>query len=183
MKTYKANNPKPGSHKIDLIGQKFGILTVQEFVGLNSAKNKLWRCSCDCGSTKIVTTTYLTNGKTTSCGCGLNRYGENSYNFSGLKEISGSKWYSIKQNAKSRNLTFTITKEQVLQLLKDQNYRCSLSNMKISFKDNTASVDRIDNLKGYEIKNISIVHKDINIIRNKFDIDYFKSLCKCVCDN
>ena len=54
----------------DLIGQKFGKLTV---ISLNEEKSKksniaYWNCMCECGNTKTVIRTSLTRGLTKSCG-------------------------------------------------------------------------------------------------------------------
>lgn len=183
MKQYTVSNPKPGSHKINLIGEKFGMLTVLNYVGLNKHKNKIWLCLCECGSTCKAITTYLNNGKTTSCGCGKNRKGENSYNYTGYKDITGTKWNSIINNAKSRNLNFNITKKEVWNKLIEQNNKCYLTNLPISFKTGTASVDRVDNSLGYEKCNFVLTHKDVNLMRNKFDLSYFKYICNLIIKN
>ena len=58
------------SKLIDLTGQKFGKLTV-----ISRANNKgsltAWNCICDCGNNEIrvVTSSNLKTGHTTSCGC------------------------------------------------------------------------------------------------------------------
>ena len=53
---------------VDLIGQRFGRLTV-----LERAENKgihvCWKCRCDCGNEKIVRGCQLKNSNTQSCGC------------------------------------------------------------------------------------------------------------------
>ena len=54
----------------DLTGQKFGRLTVIELLPeRNKVRNSIWRCKCDCGNEKLVTTALLNNGNTKSCGC------------------------------------------------------------------------------------------------------------------
>lgn len=55
--------------KNDLIGKRFGKLTVIERAGKNSQGRSMWLCQCDCGKTKNVCHSYLTNGDTKSCGC------------------------------------------------------------------------------------------------------------------
>lgn len=48
----------------DLIGERFGKLTVLEYIG-----NSQWKCRCDCGNITTATTTRLKRGEKTSCGC------------------------------------------------------------------------------------------------------------------
>lgn len=61
------------SKTIDLIGQRFGRLTVKSFAEYryqpNGHKTAYWNCVCDCGETKIVSSGSLKNGATKSCGC------------------------------------------------------------------------------------------------------------------
>ncbi len=54
---------------VDLTNKRFGRLTVIKYVETDKNRKKLWLCLCDCGNKKIVPTTYLTRGDTTSCGC------------------------------------------------------------------------------------------------------------------
>lgn len=54
---------------MDLTGQKFGRLTIIEFVGRNRHYTPLWRCACECGSESIATTSNLRKGTSQSCGC------------------------------------------------------------------------------------------------------------------
>lgn len=57
-----------GRKLIDFTGQKFGRLTVIEFVGrIHHASN--WRCSCDCGNSIVVPLAGLRAGLQKSCGC------------------------------------------------------------------------------------------------------------------
>lgn len=54
---------------IDETGNKYGKLTVLEFVGTNKDHQSLWKCQCDCGNFKITTGHALRSGNTQSCGC------------------------------------------------------------------------------------------------------------------
>ena len=60
------------NRSIDLVGKKFGRLTV---ISKSERRNKkgqvIWKCLCDCGNYVEKTTSALTNNKTTlkSCGC------------------------------------------------------------------------------------------------------------------
>lgn len=60
---------------VDMVGKKFGKLTVISFAG--SHKNKaLWLCRCECGHEVIVPGMHMRQGLTLSCGC-LRSVGEN----------------------------------------------------------------------------------------------------------
>lgn len=48
----------------NIIGKKYGKLTVLEYVG-----NSKWLCKCDCGNTKIISGQDFKSGRTQSCGC------------------------------------------------------------------------------------------------------------------
>ena len=46
-----------------------------------------------------------------------------------------------------------------------------------------ASIDRVDSMKSYEEGNLQFVHKDVNIMKNKYDQDYFIEVCKLIANN
>lgn len=54
--------------KLDLVGQKFGKLTVIESAP-NKGRRTQWKCKCECGNECIVLTESLRSGRTSSCGC------------------------------------------------------------------------------------------------------------------
>ena len=57
------------SYKKDLTGQRFGRLTVLEFVPRTGTKQSYWKGKCDCGCLTIVNGNSLVAGNTKSCGC------------------------------------------------------------------------------------------------------------------
>jgi len=50
----------------DLVGLKFGRLEVVQRTRNNKNKHALWICKCDCGGSKVVSTTSLRKGLTSS---------------------------------------------------------------------------------------------------------------------
>lgn len=52
----------------DLVGRRFGRLTVTEYAGKRAGMHR-WKCLCDCGKETTVGQTLLQSGKTKSCGC------------------------------------------------------------------------------------------------------------------
>lgn len=63
----------------DLMGQRFGKLTVIKCMGKLDGRRYSWKCICDCGNEIIVQTSRLTSGNTKSCGC-LKNSGLKAYN-------------------------------------------------------------------------------------------------------
>lgn len=57
------------SCRLDVIGKKYGKLTVLEDVTTKDDKRRRIRCRCDCGNEHICSVTDLTTGHTMSCGC------------------------------------------------------------------------------------------------------------------
>ena len=55
--------------KSNLLGKKFGRLTVIEETNERKNRQVIWRCKCDCGNIVLVRTNDLKQGLTTSCGC------------------------------------------------------------------------------------------------------------------
>jgi hypothetical protein len=50
----------------------------------------------------------------------------------------------------------------------------------MTYADQTASLDRIDSSKGYEIDNIQWVHVMVNMCKNKYPQDKFVEMCKAI---
>jgi hypothetical protein len=53
--------------RIDLVGQKFGRLTVISFA--HGGNNAFWNCICECGNEKKTNSVLLKSGAVKSCGC------------------------------------------------------------------------------------------------------------------
>jgi hypothetical protein len=171
----------------DLTGKQFGYLTVLKYAYSDKFHHRRWECQCCCGNITFVESGSLNGGNTKSCGCKSMKSGrlsgEEVYNYTGYKEITGSRWYSMKNGAESRDLEFSITKEDIWNLYLKQNEKCYYTNLPVSFKDSTASVDRTDSALGYTIDNVRIVHKSINRMKMSLSEEYFIHMCIKVADN
>lgn len=110
--------------------------------------------------------------------------------WNGHEGISGNWWYNHvlrerKQNTRTR-LPVTLTKEEAWNLYLKQNKQCALSGQEIfigSALYGTASLDRIDSSKGYEIGNVQWVHKDINFMKRTYTQTYFIYMCQMVAEH
>ncbi len=79
-----------GSERMDLTGQRSGQLVAVECVGKDAkSTGYLWKCKCDCGGEKIVSSCRLRRekGGTRSCGCLTRRYGVDNPNWRGGQPI------------------------------------------------------------------------------------------------
>lgn len=169
-------------------GKTIGNWKVLEEVPSNSKSHRRWLCACICGNKKILDQNHLLRQKINSCGC------KNLERLSIRKDhgfITGTVWSKIKVLADkgrraAKPLEFSITIEEMNELLIKQEHRCALSGIPINMGSNrkgnnrTASLDRKDSSKGYTLDNVQWVHKDINLMKNIFDTDYFIKLCKNV---
>lgn len=99
----------------------------------------------------------------------------------------GKDYYSrIKRSAKKRNIFFNINKIFLWKLFIKQNGCCALTGLPLRFgrphsKEITASLDRINNNKGYIKNNIQWVHKIINQkIRKNMSLDELRYWSKLI---
>jgi hypothetical protein len=158
-------------------GDRFNKLVVLGYERLQHSKQSYIKLLCDCGNTVHKRIGQLKKNITNSCGCSHNGH------WGGEGEISRTFFYRIKRNAKVRGMTVNVTISQLWELYKNQKGLCALSGLLIEFnkktaKASSASLDRIDSSKGYDIDNLQWVHKDINLMKMDFSQDKFLELCK-----
>jgi hypothetical protein len=148
-----------------------------------NTKNKWCKtCSC-CGREQEYTRkdhakqSYLGDKQCRSCV-------SKSKGFSNNKPV-GDKlrlFNKFSKSAKSRNIEWNITLDEMFYYY---NGKCSLTGWEIdiSFKKCTASLDRIDNNKGYSPNNIQWVHTMVNMCKNKYNEKDFIKMCKDISKN
>lgn len=175
----------------EVIGQRFNKLVPQRAWSVRLPSGKVTykaACNCDCGGSKDVFVNALTQHRTGSCGCDKSRYektsGSKNYRFKGYEEIRAGFWNGYKESARVRKIPFEITMKYAWGLYEAQGRKCTLSGVPIGFGPNrqnsltTASLDRLDNSKGYVEGNVQWVHKVVNIMRNVLSIPEFLVWCE-----
>ena len=184
---------------IPIIGEKYGEYTViSETIRLNNDKKRCFEVQCSCGKTEFKPARNLKNGRCTSCkSCASKRtFSKHPLPsiFKGIGDLGATYFSKLKSGAIIREFEFTITIEYAWNLLIEQEFKCKLSGLPINltsktlnnnpdYHNFTASLDRIDNTKGYIEGNVQWVHKDINRIKHTFDQKYFINLCKAVANS
>lgn len=186
----------------DILGMRHGQLVVQAFLrtepyvsdaGRFYRYDYIYLCTCDCGKTvEIKRVRLMKDLSVRSCGCikvqNLSKQANPYWQGSGC--ISGAMWYAIRHNARVRNIPFEVTIEQAWTLFEQQEQRCGLTGVPIiisprtssamSTSTTTASIDRIDNERGYIANNIQWVHRDINQMKGVFTTSRFLEICRAV---
>lgn len=101
----------------------------------------------------------------------------------------------LKRKAKERNLPFEVTKEELWNLYLKQAGKCALSGVDITITNEinkqhnlnkqkmTASLDRIDNSKGYTIDNVQWIHKILNHMRRQYSVEEYVHWCTLVANH
>lgn len=185
----KEQKPNYSSRVKDLVGQKFGRLTVLEFAGINkriagtkSHSSSMWKVQCDCGTIYIVKSN-VKNIK--SCGC-LNKEvlqkralpkGESSFN---------CLYNKYKREAIQRGYEFNLNKS-IFKLLTSSNcYYCN-TNPKQSLNYKTCNgeyiyngIDRKDNNIGYTINNVVSCCGECNLMKGRLNNKQFLEKIKTI---
>jgi hypothetical protein len=96
-------------------------------------------------------------------------------------------WYnSFRKSAIARNLEWHLSIEDIATMYERQAGKCAMTGWDIGWSetgwDHTASLDRIDNSRGYDLGNIQIVHKTVNMARGSLSIVEFQKMCLAVAD-
>lgn len=179
-------------------GEKYGKLQVVERVFPNHKEvHSRWRCRCECGTEIVILASALRRKwyPIGSCGCARITHGPKSPNWGGHGEISGDFWHNIRRGAEGRKkgggqkqtyrggVPFEITIEQAWTLFEAQDRRCALTGIPLVMypkRERTASLDRIDSKVGYTLDNVQWIHKDVNIMKNRFPENRFLAVCVLV---
>lgn len=168
--------------KINIIGQKYNMLSVIDEISVqtNKRKRRYVKCICDCGNTVIIEKNKVRSGRTKSCGClqlktrkslgskFKKEYGEASFN---------ECYTSYKRGAKRRGYQFKLTKEEFKEIITQPCIYCGavLVNEKKKKGSNGTfkytGIDRYDNTKGYTIDNCVPCCKVCNRIKTNMSIN------------
>jgi hypothetical protein len=82
-------------------------------------------------------------------------------------------------SAKSRGIKWSLSIDEMYEVY---NGYCNMTGWEISinYSKQTASLDRIDNNKGYIVGNIQWVHSMVNMCKNRYKNEDFIEMCKAI---
>lgn len=167
------------------LGFKKGTFVVTE---INNDKQKTTIIKCElCNNQRSIRWSgFIKQTYKALCDCQKQK-GNRHYAWKGCGELSHNSFRRYYHSSMNRNLEFSITIEDAWKQFEKQQRKCALSGWDIKLEQNynkrheqTASLDRIDSIKGYTKDNIQWVHRDINYIKGHCDNDYFIEICNSV---
>lgn len=140
------------SELVNIQGQRFGMLTVKGDSGQRQCGSVMWLCVCDCGNEVLVNSYNLRKGRKKSCGC---------YRGTGnLKHgMSKTRLYRIWESMITRctnkaNVSYKLYGAKGVTICDEWRKFQPFAEWSLSHGyDDTLTIDRIDNSKGYEPSN------------------------------
>lgn len=166
------------------LNKQYGDLTVISFNSRDNNNRMLFNCECKCGNKKVVSAKNLSRGVSKDCGCKQKErisknkrkeYGESNKNIL----IT-----SYKNNAKKKNLSFSLTKQQMEELFKGNCYYCGCKPSQVKKAKNTYGefvyngIDRLDSSKGYEKDNVVSCCSTCNYLKSDYSEKEFLQIIK-----
>lgn len=175
----------------DITGKKYRNMVVLGKTEKTTRRGRgIWSCRCDTCETVLDLPAHAVRQGRYECECEPQVYRvkrTNKVRFCGLMPLYFVT--KMKGEAEKRNLEFTLTPEIMWEVFQQQDGKCVLSGIELSFvkegqtsrqNDSTASLDRIDSTKGYVAGNVQWVHKHINFMKQAFPDEYFIGMCRTV---
>lgn len=171
-----------GEKMIDLIGQKFGRLTVikRDYNDPRSNKHPMWLCKCKCGTIKTISGVSLREGHAKSCSCLRREWMRLTSGLASMRKVI----CSYKVNAKIRKHFWELTEKQFIKITQQDCHYCGAKPNNIS-KDKGRygsysynGLDRVDNTKGYTIDNVVSCCKICNRAKSELTLQEFQNWIK-----
>lgn len=180
----------------DLVGQKFGRLTVIRFHHSEErqwirqrATVRFWLCSCECGKTKVISANGLSKTEgVRSCGCSRAEWhrspkGRACY----YKKDSAFRHLLLlyKKDAERRGYCWELTEEQFKVLTSSPCYYTgALPSKEMKAKSGEIyiwnGIDRLNSGVGYVVSNCVPCCADVNLMKQSLSKEKFIELCSII---
>jgi len=148
------------------VGQRYGSLLLVEATDVMQQKQRKWRCICDCGKETLVASGSLTNNRTKSCGCG-----QITFKHGKCRTHQYKMWTTSKRRALVAGHEFTIDVDDIVIPEYCPVLGLKLKQGKGKIADNSPSMDRVDNRKGYIKGNVQVISVRANRIKSDASLE------------
>lgn len=160
------------------IGDKYGKLTIVDYVRTDGHYRKFWTCSCDCGGKVVTHTGNLTSGNTRSCGCMVKEAAARKRKPNQASEVTAI-ILGYKRHAKTRGYCWDISRELFQSVISRPCHYCGLPPSNSKRTKNSiipllySGVDRKDNSVGYIENNIVPCCAKCNLAKLDMSVEDF----------
>jgi hypothetical protein len=166
---------------IDLVGHRFGKLTVIKINRVSVKYGAYWECLCDCGKKRVVKASLLKSGDIHSCGSDCNAKLATEFTFEDKTDPNSALmvlYNRYKKGAEERNLSFDLSIKSVKYLTKLDCFYCGIEpRQKIYGYRNEEyiynGIDRVESYKGYTISNVVPCCKMCNMAKLNYSQEDF----------
>ena len=125
-----------------------------------------------------------------NCKIQQNKLARSNYtNDTKLNKVLQARWFGAKDRASSKNIPFTITKEDLLSIWEKQQGLCAISKIPMTYELDSGrvfsnvSIDQKIPGKGYTIDNVQLVCMAVNQLKSDFEMDTILYICKQIVNN
>jgi hypothetical protein len=160
------------------VGEEIANKTLISYEGQNKFGHHEWKWRCHWCDAVYGPSTISHMKRSTRCNACSHRPEYNG-RWLGYEKISGTLHYQYRADARKKGREWAVTLEEMWAQWLTQDGRCAYTGWQLEIGIN-ASLDRIDNERGYMSDNIQWVHRDVNRMKSDFSEGYFVTLCRGV---
>jgi hypothetical protein len=145
---------------------------------------------CDCGGEPWVVRTHGVRqaGERFACAACVEVRGRPRgaacHTWTGVGALAGSHLGAIREDAAKRELPVLLRDRDLADRFEAQGRRCAYSGVPLvsasARRERTASLERLDRARGYDLETAIWVHKHVNIARHAFPLRHFVHLAEAV---
>jgi hypothetical protein len=183
---------EPSAWIKNLRGQIFGMLEVLEITdkrrrhGKNGLPSVVWKCMCHaCGNECFISSRTLLINDAKSCGCQktsraviMNKRTKKIRELNQKDREFQSIWNDYKRHAKKKGVEWNLSKEQVLELIKENCHYCGVEPSNGIGSTKYQGIDAIDNSEGYYTENVVPCCKRCNKAKWILPLEEFEDMVR-----